>query len=93
MGGQSLPWSPGLIDVPSRFAERPLTIQSASLAGNQFTTSFLRHATRAKGSVGPAARVGTGGGRAGGGAGAAELHFRKASYTKRQLARCVRPVF
>lgn len=78
MGGQSLPWGPGLINVASRLAERTLTVQSASLASDQVTTSIFRYATRAESSIRPA-RVGTGGSGA--------VHVREGSYSKRQLVR------
>lgn len=50
--GQSLTGGSGLINVPSGLTKRAFAVQSAPLAGDQLTTSFLRHATRAKRPVG-----------------------------------------
>lgn len=85
MGGQSLPWGPGLIDITSRLAKRTFTIESASLASDQFTTSIFRHATGAESSIRPV-RVGTGR------SGAADVHVREGSYSKRQLVRWIRRI-
>lgn len=51
VAGYSRTWSPSLVDVATRVAERTLSIQSTTLAGNQFTTGLFRHAARAESSV------------------------------------------
>lgn len=76
MGGQSLPWGPSLVDVPSRLTKGTLAVEGTSLASNQFTTSIFRHATRTESPIRPV-RVGIGGGRA------VEVHVRESSYSKR----------
>lgn len=51
MAGYSRTWGPSFVNVATRVTERTLPVQSTTLASNQFTTGFLRHAARAESSV------------------------------------------